>query len=104
MSSNDDKNKTTGPGSSTGPAASTAPTRARTAPEGGQGDGNREQVEDHGTTKVSADEVANAAAKSLHGGRAVPEKFAQPDAVSLVGGSTLISDPDGENPAAGERR
>jgi hypothetical protein len=62
-----------------------------------------EQVHDQGTTDVSASEVANAAAESLHGARAEKEKYAQPDAKALVGGSTLISDPKGANPAAGER-
>jgi hypothetical protein len=63
----------------------------------------QEQVRDQGTTDVPAAEVANAAAESLHGARAVKEKYAQPDAKALVGGSTLISDPKGENPSAGER-
>lgn len=75
------------------------PSKAR---EGGQGDG-AEQVRDHGTTIVPADKVANAAAESLHGARAVEEKYAQPDAKALVGGATLVSDPKGANPAAGER-
>lgn len=73
----------------------------RNAREGGAGDG--EQVHDKGTTAVPAAKVANAAAESLHGGNAVVEKFAQPDAKSLVGGNTLISDPKGANPSAGER-
>ena len=93
MSSTDDKNKTPTPA---------AAVKARTAPEGGQGDGPK-QVHDQGTTAVPAEQVANAAAESLHGARAVEEKFAQPDAVALVGGATLISDPKGANPAAGER-
>jgi hypothetical protein len=76
---------------------------ARTAPEGGNGDGAK-QVEDTGSTAVPAEEVANAAAKSLHGRNAVEEKYAQPDARALVGGATLIADPEGENPRAGERR
>ncbi len=63
----------------------------------------QEQVHDQGTTDVPAAEVANAAAESLHGARAVKEKYAQPDAKALVGGSTLISDPKGANPDAGER-
>lgn len=70
--------------------------------EGGSGDG-APQVTDKGSTKVPAGRVANAAAQSLHGANAVPEKFAQPDAKALVGGSTLISDPNGANPVAGER-
>lgn len=78
-----------------------APKGARAAAEASVHDD--EQVKDQGTTKVPADEVANAAAESLHGARAVKEKYAQPDAVSLVGGSTLISDPNGDNPVAGER-
>lgn len=63
-----------------------------------------EQVRDQGTTMVPAEEVANGAAETLHGARAVEEKYAQPDAVALVGGNTLVSDPRGDNPAAGERR
>lgn len=73
------------------------PARSTSADEGAA------QVTDKGSTKVPAGRVANAAAQSLHGGNAVPEKFAQPDAKSLVGGNTLISDPSGANPAAGER-
>jgi hypothetical protein len=65
--------------------------------------GSDEQVHDKGTTKVPASRVANAAAESLHGGNAVEEKYAQPDAKSLVGGSTLVADPKGANPRAGER-
>lgn len=76
-----------------------APARSN-AREGGQGDG--EQVHDQGSTAVRADEVANAAAQSLHGSQAVEEKYAQPDARALLGGSTLISDPAGDNPRAGE--
>lgn len=71
--------------------------------EGGKGDGNA-QVQDRGTTAVPAEQVANAAAQSLHGARAVEEKYEQPDAVALVGGATLISDPKGANPDAGDRR
>jgi hypothetical protein len=78
----------------------TAPTR-KTAPEGGSGDGV--QVHDKGTTAVPASKVANAAAETLHGTGAVEEKYAQPDAKALVGGATLVSDPKGANPAAGER-
>lgn len=70
--------------------------------EGGSGDG-AEQVHDKGTVKVPASKVANAAAETLHGARAVKEKYAQPDAKALVGGATLISDPKGANPEAGER-
>lgn len=65
--------------------------------------GDGEQIKDQGSTAVRADQVANAAAQSLHGANAVEEKYAQPDAVSLVGGSTLVSDPKGDNPRAGER-
>lgn len=85
------------------PAPQTRPAQAPASrmSEGGSGDG--EQVQDQGTTAVPADQVANAAARSLHGTGAVKEKYAQPDAVSLVGGSTLVSDPDGDNPPAGER-
>lgn len=69
--------------------------------EGGTGDG-AEQVHDKGTVKVPASRVANAAAESLHGSNAVEEKYAQPDAKALVGGGTLVSDPTGDNPRAGE--
>lgn len=62
------------------------------------------QVRDQGTTIIPAEDVANAAAESLHGARAVEEKYAQPDAVALPGGATLIADPKGDSPAAGERR
>lgn len=71
------------------------------AREGGQGDG--EQVKDQGSMVVRADQVANAAARSLHGSQAVEEKYAQPDARALLGGGTLVSDPTGDNPRAGER-
>lgn len=69
--------------------------------ESDSGDGP--QVTDKGTTKVPAAKVANAAAESLHGAGAVEEKYAQPDAKALVGGATLVSDPKGANPDAGER-
>lgn len=71
------------------------------AREGGHGDG--EQVKDQGTVAVPAEQVANAAAESLHGTRAVEEKYAQPDARALPGGATLVADPHGDNPRAGER-
>lgn len=71
------------------------------AREGGQGDGEQ-VVEDQGSTVLRADQVANASAASLHGANAVEEKYAQPDARALVGGSTLVSDPKGDNPKAGE--
>lgn len=64
---------------------------------------DQQQVRDQGTTQVPAEDVANAAAESLHGARAVEEKYAQPDALALPGGGTLIADPKGDNPAAGER-
>lgn len=67
-------------------------------------DKSNEQVKDQGSTAVPAEEVANASAESLHGKNAVEEKYAQPDAVALVGGGTLIADPKGENPEAGELR
>jgi len=63
-----------------------------------------EQVHDQGTTDVPASEVANAAAESLHGARAVEEKYAQPDAKALPGGGTLVADPAGDNPEAGQLR
>jgi hypothetical protein len=62
----------------------------------------QQQVHDKGSTRVPAGKVANAAAESLHGGNAVVEKYAQPDARALVGGSTLVADPKGANPAPGE--
>ena len=65
-------------------------------------DKSGDQVKDTGSAAVPASKVANAAAQSLHGGNAVKEKYAQPDARALVGGSTLISDPAGDNPRAGE--
>lgn len=49
------------------------------------------QVHDQGTRPVPADEVANAAAESLHGTKAVEETHEQPDARELRSG-TLISD------------
>jgi len=49
-------------------------------------------TEDSGTTKLSGDEVANAAGKSLHGDRAQPEQHEQPDARLLPSG-TLIAEP-----------
>jgi hypothetical protein len=65
---------------------------------------NDEQVKDTGTADIPGDEVANAAAQSLHGARAVKEKFRQPDARALPGGSTLIADPtQSDPPTAGER-
>lgn len=55
-----------------------------------------EQVRDHGTTQMSGDEVANAAAETLHGEKAQPEQHEQPDATVLPAGGTLVSDrPDG---------
>jgi hypothetical protein len=55
-------------------------------------DEQHEQVHDQGTEKLSGDEVANAAAESLHGAKAEEEKYDQPDAVVLPGGGTLIAD------------
>jgi hypothetical protein len=67
-------------------------------------DDDAPQVHDQGTTDVPASEVANAAAESLHGARAVEEKYAQPDAKALPGGGTLVADPAGDNPEAGQLR
>ncbi len=50
------------------------------------------QIHDQGTEKMSGDEVANAAAETLHGDRAAEEVRPQPDATLLPGGSTLIAD------------
>lgn len=62
--------------------------------------GDNEQVHDQGTETMSGSEVANAAAETLHGDRANEEKYEQPDAVELPGGSTLIAAP--EQPASTE--
>jgi hypothetical protein len=51
-----------------------------------------EQVRDTGTEQLSGDEVANAAAETLHGEQAAEEVRPQPDATVLPGGQTLIAD------------
>jgi hypothetical protein len=54
---------------------------------------NDKQVTDNGTERMDGDEVANAAAETLHGERANEEKHEQPDAIVLPGhGGTLIAD------------
>ncbi len=50
------------------------------------------QIHDQGTEKMSGDEVANAAAETLHGEGAREEVRPQPDATLLPGGSTLVAD------------
>jgi hypothetical protein len=57
-----------------------------------------EQVHDQGTEVMPGEQVANAAAETLHGRKAREEEYEQPDAVVLPGGSTLVSDrEDDEN-------
>ncbi len=64
-----------------------------------------QQVKDTATEHMSPDEVANAAAESLHGPRAQEEQYVQPAANALPGGSTLIADStDAEAAREGERR
>jgi hypothetical protein len=55
-----------------------------------------EQIKDQGTETMSGDEVANAAAESLHGDKAAEEQYPQPAAKVLPGGSTLIADERGK--------
>lgn len=57
------------------------------------------QVKDTGTEHVSGDEIANAAAETLHGDRAQPEHYEQSDATVLPGGSTFVAD----EPQSGDR-
>lgn len=57
-----------------------------------QNDDDTQQVHDQGTSKMSGDEVANAAAETLHGTSANEEVREQPDATLLPGGNTLIAD------------
>lgn len=54
-------------------------------------DDDNEQVKDTGTREVPADEVANAAAETLHGDRAREEQYPQSDATELPGGNTLVA-------------
>lgn len=56
--------------------------------------GNDEQVHDQGTEVMPGEQVANAAAETLHGGKAREEKYEQDDAVVLPGGNTLIAERD----------
>lgn len=53
---------------------------------------DQEQVHDQGTRAVPSEQVANAAAESLHGSKAAEERYEQPDARELPGGNTLIAD------------
>lgn len=62
-------------------------------------DDKPEQVHDNGTETMSGDEVASAAAETLHGEQAQEEMYPQPAATVLPGGGsgTLIADePPGE--------
>jgi hypothetical protein len=54
-------------------------------------------VEDAGTTDMPGDEVANAAARSLHGDKARPETNEQPDAAMLPGGTLIAKPADGDD-------
>lgn len=56
-------------------------------------DEQHEQVHDQGTGHMDGDQVANAAAESLHGAKAEEEQYPQPDAAVLPGGGTLIAEP-----------
>lgn len=63
------------------------------------------QVQDHASEHLSPEEVANAAAESLHGDKANREKYVQPAANALAGGNTLISaSTDAEAAKEGDRR
>ena len=53
-----------------------------------------EQVRDQGTEVMPGEQVANAAAETLHGRKAREEEYEQDDAVVLPGGNTLISERD----------
>ncbi len=55
---------------------------------------NDEQVHDKGTEVMPGEQVANAAAETLHGRKAREEEHDQPDAVVLPGGNTLVSERD----------
>jgi hypothetical protein len=54
-------------------------------------DKNNEQVKDHATEHMSPEQVANAAASSLHGDGATREQYVQPAANQLPGDGTLIA-------------
>jgi hypothetical protein len=63
------------------------------------------RVPDRGTDRMDGDEIANAAADTLHGNKANEEMYPQPDATVLpAGGGTLIADepPGVPNPEADE--
>lgn len=62
------------------------------APAATPGDDRATQVQDTATGHLGPDEVANAAAASLHGDSARREQYVQPAASELPGGSTLIAD------------
>jgi hypothetical protein len=55
---------------------------------------DEQQVHDQGTETMPGEEVANAAAETLHGRKAREEEYEQPDAVVLPGGSTLVAERD----------
>lgn len=64
-----------------------------------------EQVKDHATEHMSPEQVANAAAESLHGEGANREQYVQPAANELPGGGTLIADnTEAEAKAEGTKR
>jgi hypothetical protein len=84
-------------------APSTGPKPAKTNAPGGNAE--TEQVKDQASEHLSPDEVANAAAESLHGDGAVKEQYVQPAANALAGGNTLIAaSTDAEAAKEGERR
>lgn len=91
----------TQPAKNTTPATKLTPAAPAAPPAGDE----REQVQDHATTRLAPDEVANGAAESLHGAKANPEKYVQPAANELPGGSTLIAaSTEAEAAHEGERR
>jgi hypothetical protein len=85
----------------TTPATKLTPAAPATPPAGDE----REQVQDNATNHLGPDEVANGAAESLHGAKANEEKYVQPAANELPGGSTLIAaSTDAEAAREGEKR
>jgi hypothetical protein len=58
----------------------------------GDENGTPSKVQDTATEHLGPDEVANAAASSLHGEAARREMYVQPAASELPGGNTLIAD------------
>lgn len=75
------------------------------APATVPGDDRATQVQDTATEHLGPDEVANAAASSLHGDNARREQYVQPAASELPGGSTLIADSSpAEAAREGEKR